>query len=173
MGLLDEILLQGKDSRLYGALVQKSGLTGDVTGGINEDLGNMYNIDGPTLWIASLFHDPDKPADSIIKAFDAEIERIRTTPVDQATLDLAIVKKRSRLYDDIEGLFGFGRADLLASFALFDDDPGLINRLEADYRAVPPQLLSEVARKYLTPARRTTQIVIPGGAPAAAPEAPP
>jgi zinc protease len=161
LGLLDEILLQGKDSRLYGALVQKNGLTGDVTGGINEDLGNMYNIDGPTLWIASLFHDSDKPADAILKVFDAEIERIRTTPVDQATLDLALVKKRSRLYDDIEGLFGFGRADLLASFALFDDDPARINRLEDEFRHVTPELLLKTAQEYLRPTNRTVMLVEP------------
>src|SRR4030095_16539447 len=86
MGLLDQILLQGKDSRLYDALVQKSGLTGDVNGGINL-LGNMHNINGPTLWIASLFHDPDKTPDSILKVFDAEIEKLRTVPVDAATLE--------------------------------------------------------------------------------------
>jgi predicted Zn-dependent peptidase len=171
MGLLDEILLQGKDSRLYGALVQKNGLTGDVTGGINEDLGNMYNIDGPTLWIASLFHDPDKPADAILKVFDSEIERIRTTPVDQATLDLALVKKRSRLYDEIEGFLGFGRADLLASFALFDDDPARINRLEDDFRRVTPELLLKTAQEYLRPTNRTVLLVEPKPAakPAAAP----
>src|SRR6188508_409441 len=35
MGLIDQILVQGKDSRLYQALVQDKGLTGDVAGGIN------------------------------------------------------------------------------------------------------------------------------------------
>src|SRR5438477_8519532 len=41
MGVLDEILVQGKDSRLYQALVQKNGFTGNVNGAINE-LGNMF-----------------------------------------------------------------------------------------------------------------------------------
>src|SRR5207245_4987417 len=63
MGILDEILVQGKDSRLYQALVQKSGLTGEVNGGINSGLGDMYNINGPTLWDVSLFYDKDKSAD--------------------------------------------------------------------------------------------------------------
>ena len=160
MGLLDQILLQGKDSRLYEALVQKNGLTGDVNGGINL-LGNMHNINGPTLWIASLYHDPDKTPDAILKVFDAEIERLRTTPVDAATLDLAIVKTRSALYDDIEALFGFGRADLLASFALFDDDPGKINRLEQEFRRVTPQLLLSTAKEYLRPTNRTILTIEP------------
>ena len=60
MGLLDQILVQGKDSRLYQALVQKNGLTGDVDGGINSGLGDMFNINGPTLWDVSLFYDKDK-----------------------------------------------------------------------------------------------------------------
>jgi zinc protease len=160
MGLLDQILLQGKDSRLYDALVQKSGLTGEVEGGINL-LGNMHNINGPTLWMASLFHDSDKTPEAILKVFDAEVEKVRTTPVDQATLDRALVKMRSQLYDDIEGFFGFGRADLLASFALFDDDPDRINRLEDEFRKVTPQLLLTTAKEYLRPTNRTILTIVP------------
>ena len=160
LGLLDQILLQGKDSRLYEALVQKNGLTGDVNGGINL-LGNMHNMNGPTLWIVSLFHDADKTPDAILKVLDAEIEKLRTTPVDQATLDLAIVKTRSDLYDSMEGLFGFGRADLLASFALFDDDPGKINHLEEEFRRVTPQILLSTAKEYLRPTNRTILTIEP------------
>ncbi len=53
--------MQGKDSRLYQALVQQSGLTDEVEGGINSDLGDMFNINGPTLWDVSLFHDKTRP----------------------------------------------------------------------------------------------------------------
>ena len=172
MGLLDQILLQGKDSRLYEAIVQKNGLSDDVSGGINM-LGNMHDINGPTLWIASLFHDTDKTPDAILKVFDVEIEKLRTKPVDAATLDLAIVKIRSQLYDDLESLFGFGRADLLASFALFDDDPGRINRLEEQFRQVTPAILQKTAKEYLRPTNRTILTIEPKAAvkpPAASPE---
>ena len=161
MGLLDQILVQGKDSRLYQALVQRSGLTGDVQGGINAGLGNMYNIDGPTLWDASLFHDKDKSVEQILKVFDEEIEKIRTTPVDAATLDRALVKVRSDFYDNVEGFFGFGRADLLASYALFDDDPRAINRIEENFRKVTPQLLQKTAQEYLRPENRTVLVIEP------------
>jgi predicted Zn-dependent peptidase len=170
MGLIDEILVQGKDSRLYQALVQKNGLTGAITGGINSGLGDMYNINGPTLWDVSLFHDKDKSADQILKVFDAEIEKIRTTPVDQATIDRALVKERSRLYDKMEQLGGFGKADLLASFALFDDDPGKINQIEAEYRKVTPALIQKTAQAYLTPENRTILVIEPKGEAAAAPK---
>src|SRR5438445_3209146 len=117
MGVLDEILVQGKDSRLYQALVQKNGFTGNVSGAINE-LGNMFDIKGPVLFTVSLFHDKDKSADQIMKVVDEEIEKLRSAPVDKETLTRALVKARSDLYDAIDGFFGFGRADLLASFAL-------------------------------------------------------
>ncbi|HNJ72291.1 MAG TPA: pitrilysin family protein, partial [bacterium] len=45
MGLLDQILVQGEDSKLHQALVQKKGYTGQVSGGINY-LGNMFNYNG-------------------------------------------------------------------------------------------------------------------------------
>ena len=161
MGLIDEILVQGKDSRLYQALVQKTGLTGDVEGGINSGLGDMFNINGPTLWDVSLFHDKDKSSGQILEVFDAEIERIRTTLVDQGTIDRALVKKRSRLYDKMEQTGGFGKADLLASFALFDDDPKKINRVEEEFRKVTPALIQKTAQEYLRPANRTILIIEP------------
>ena len=163
MGLLDQILVQGKDSRLYQALVQKNGLTGEVDGGINSGLGDMFNINGPTLWDVSLFHDKDKSTDQILTVFDAEIDKVRTTPVDRATLDRALVKMRSSLYDKMEQFGGFGKADLLASFALFDDDPGKINRLEAEFAKVTPAQIQKTAQEYLRAGNRTILVIEPKG----------
>ena len=167
MGLVDQVLLQGKDSRLYQALVQRTGLTGSVDGGINADLGGMFDIDGPTLWVASLIHDADKTPDEILKALDAEVEALRTKPVDQSSYELALVKVRSALYDATESTFGFGRANLLASFALFNDDPARINRLESQFRKVTPELMMKTAREYLRPGNRTVLIIEPKAGPKA------
>ncbi len=163
MGVIDQMLLQGKDSRLYQALVQRRGLTGDVSGGINL-LGNMYDYEGPMLWMASLIHDKDVPADSILGVMNAVIDSLRTTPVDRATLDRALVKMRSDLYDTLGGMYGFGRADLLASFALFDGDPARINQIEDHLRAVTPELIQKTAQEYLRPTNRTVLLVEPGAA---------
>ena len=161
MGILDQVLVQGKDSWLYQALVQKSGLTGDVEGGINSGLGDMFNINGPTLWDVSLYYDKDKTPDQILNVFDGVIEKVRTQPLDQATLDRALVKMRSAFYDKIEQFNGFGRADLLASFALFDDDPGRINQIEASFRKVTPALIQKTAQEYLRKDNRTILIIEP------------
>ncbi len=171
-GLLDQILAQGRDSRLYEEVVRKRALAGGVGAGINVGLGNMFNYKGPMLYTLSALHDADKPADSLVAAVDVAVNELQTRPVDRATLDRALVKMRSSLYATMESLVGFGKADLLASFALFDDDPARINRLEAGFAAVTPELLHRTAREYLRRTNRTILTVVPSPsapAPAAAP----
>ena len=163
MGLIDQLLVQGADSRLYQSLVQKRGLTGSVSGGTNPLLGNMFDIKGPTLWMVWLIHDADKKADDIIQAVDEEITRLQTTPVTNAELELSLVKRRSGLYAAYEQFVGFGRANLLAAFALFDDDPGKINRLEDEFKKVTPAMIQKAAREYLRPTNRTILTITPKG----------
>jgi predicted Zn-dependent peptidase len=162
MGLLDQILLQGEDSLLHQELVKKRGLAANVPGGINL-LGNMYNYSGPMLWLGYLFHDNNKTPDDILAAVDTAIAEVQTKPVDQKTLDRAMVKLRSSLYDTLTTFNGFGRADLLASFALFDDNPERINSLEAQFKKVTPELIQRTAREYLRPTNRTILAIEPGG----------
>ncbi len=167
-GLLDQLLAQGRDSRFYQELVQKRGLTGSVDAGINFGLGSMYDYQGPMLYEIQAFHDADKSQDAMVAGFDAAIEPLRTTPVDQATLDRALVKLRSALYAEMEQFAGFGRANLLASFALFDDDPGRINQLEKGFAQVTPALLQRTAQEYLRPTNRTIVFIVPAAKSAAA-----
>ncbi|SHI37527.1 Predicted Zn-dependent peptidase [Hymenobacter daecheongensis DSM 21074] len=158
--LLDQILLQGKDSRLYQALVQKRGYTNTVSGGINY-LGNAFNYAGPMLWMGDLVYDSNVKADSVVRVLDDEISRLGRGSIDQATLDLAVVKLRSSLYDQLSGSDNFGRADMLAAFAMFDNDPGRINTLEAEFRKVTPALMQRTIQEYLRPTNRTILIVNP------------
>ena len=79
MGLIDQMLVQGDDSLLYQELVKKRGYTGDISGAINE-LGNMFNYDGPMLWTASLFHDATVKPDQILTAADAVSNRCAVNP---------------------------------------------------------------------------------------------
>ena len=161
MGLIDAILLQGRDSRFHQNIVQRAGLAGNVSGGINL-LGNMFNYNGPMLWTVSLIHDANRTADTILAHVDEEIRRLQEAPVDAATLQRARVKIRSQLYN----VFGsqFGRADMLASFALFDDDPSRINGLEAEFARVTPELIQRTAREYLRSTNRTILTLTPGAA---------
>jgi hypothetical protein len=81
--------------------------------------------------------------------------------VSQEMIDQALVKLRSGLYDNIGGTFGLGRADLLCSFALFDDDPGRINSLEEEFRKITPSQLRHTIEEYLRNTNRTILCVNP------------
>ncbi len=159
MGLLDQLLVQGNDSKLYQRIVQDKGYAGNVSGGINF-LGNMFNYNGPMLWMISLIHDDNVHPDSIIHQLNEAIAELDT--LDQQALDHAIVKMRSDLYDNLGSLYGFGTADLLASFALFDDDPARINTLEDEFRKVTPEIIRNTAKEFLRPTNRTILILEPG-----------
>ncbi len=166
-GLLDQILLQGEDSALWQRLIQQRGYGGGVGGGINL-LGNMFDYDGPMLWTLYLIHDANVSPDAILADVDAEIARLKTSPPTQAELERALTKIRADLYDLAGSSSRFGLVDLLAAFALFDDDPTRINRIESEFRAIKPEMISEVARRYLQDSQRSVLILEPGRAPAGA-----
>lgn len=160
MGILDQILLQGENSRLYQALVKKRGYTGSVDGGINL-LGNMFDYNGPMLWTGYLFHDNNIPADSIMRVVDEVIAGITDNPITKEEIRLALIKFRSDFFDSLSDLYSAGTANLLACFALFDDDPGLINTIEERFRDVTPELVKNTAAEYLRKSNRTVLTIIP------------
>jgi zinc protease len=163
MVLLDQMLIEGDDSLLTQELVKKRGYTDSVDGGINL-LGSQFNYNGPMLWIASLIHDSGVKPDQILAAADPIIQALCEKPVTQEMLDRSMVKLRSQYYQSLTQFGGFGRADLMASFALFDDNPGLINSLEDNLRKVTPELVMKTAREYLRPTNRTVLVVEAGAA---------
>jgi predicted Zn-dependent peptidase len=158
MGLIDQLLVQGSDSKLYQKLVQEKGYTGNVNGGINY-LGNMFNYNGPMVWMADLIHDSNVPADSILMQVDNAVTELNN--VSQEDIDRAMVKIRSNLYDNLGQFFGFGRADLLASFALFDDEPARINNIESEFKKITPEIIKKTVTEYLRSTNRTILIIDP------------
>ncbi|HZI52476.1 MAG TPA: pitrilysin family protein [Chitinophagaceae bacterium] len=160
MGLIDQMLVKGNDSKLYQALVQDKGYTSTVSGGINYLLGNMFDYNGPMLWMSSLIYDSTVKADDIIAEYDKAIAELENN-VTQADLDLALIKKRSEVYDAIGGFFGIGKLNMLACFALFDDKPTIINDIEDNFKKVTPELIKKTMKEYFRPTNRTILVIDP------------
>ena len=163
MGVLHQLLGVGDDALLHRELVSRRGYSGEIGAGLNF-LGNMYNARTPLLWTCSLIHDAEVQPEAIVEAAEQVIAPLREAPPDEEAFELALVKARSSLYGTLGGgsYPGIGQADLLASFALFDDDPERINRLEEEWRALTPELVRETAREYLRPSNRTVLALEPG-----------
>jgi zinc protease len=151
---------------MYQELVKNKQITGEVGGGINYLLGNMFNYNGPMLWMSSFTHDAQVSQQDILSAVDGVVAQLSEMPIPQASIDRALVKLRSALFDEVDSFYGFGKVDLLASFALFDNDPARINGLEAQFKAVTPDLIKATVKEYLRPSNRTILTVTPGEAPA-------
>jgi zinc protease len=148
MVLIDQMLVQGHDAWL-----------GDdaVFGGTNLQ-GNFYNYEGPMLWtIAAQYRSLDQ-TDTIVRSIQDALARLRKRPVGSTALRVARQKAHSAYYDILDYLGGFGRLDLLASFALFDDDPTEINRIETSLDEVTPADIRTAARDYLSPRQATIYV---------------
>ena len=126
----------------------------------------MFDYSGPMLWIAQFFHDAGTPSDKLVGGDrHAWSSACAPTPLDEATLDagaredaLGALRRASRASRASAGRTCWRR------FALFDDDPARINRLEAEFAKVTPALLQETAREYLRPGNRTVYTITPGKA---------
>ncbi len=159
MGLLDQILLQGDNGLLKQKLEKEKGFTSDVGGGINY-LGNMFNYKGPMLWMYNFTYDTETSKADILTAID-EVMIAMKNNLSQEMIDRAIVKIRSQLYDDLGGFYGLGRADLLCSFALFDDNPARINLIEDEFKKVTLDTMTKTIEEYLRKTNRSILTVNP------------
>ncbi|SRX75561.1 hypothetical protein AEQU3_02557 [Aequorivita antarctica] len=159
MGLLDQILIQGDNALLQKKLVDEKGYTSYVSGGINY-LGNMFNYNGPMQIMFDVTYDNETSKKQLMDAVDEVIDGL-SAKVNQEMIDNAIIKMRSQLYDELGGSFGFGRADLLCSFALFDDNPARINTLEDEFKKVTPEIVKKTISEYLRKTNRTILVVNP------------
>jgi predicted Zn-dependent peptidase len=151
--LLD-LILQGDDSsRFYQRLVKQKEISLDWSGGINFELGNEFDYDGPMLLVSRTTYKPGHSGDEILKEVDAIVRDVQEKGVTAKELADAKVRFRSNFYDQLESTFG--KANLLASFALFNDDPERINKVLPQYLAVTAAQIQDVARKYLVTGNRT------------------
>ena len=162
MGLLDQILVEGEDSMLYQELIKNKNYGSSLNGGINSGLGNMFNYNGPMLFEADLVFDDKFTPQEILASADSVIQQVQDKPLPQSVIDRALVKLRSGLYDTMTQFGGFGRADLLASYALFDDKPDNINQIETNFKKVTPSLIQRTAQEYLRRTNRTIVMIKPG-----------
>jgi zinc protease len=152
--VLLNIILQGDDaSRLYERIVKERAYALSWSGGVNFALGNEFNYNGPMLLVSFATYKPGHTADEILKEVDAVVADVAANGVTERELADAKVRFRSSYYDALES--GFGRADLLASFALFRDDPTLVNRALDPFEAATREQIQAAARKYLVATNRT------------------
>jgi predicted Zn-dependent peptidase len=160
MAMLGEILFGSESSRANQELVKGRQIALAVQGG-------QDTYKGPSLFGVFAIHKPNVSAKEMEDAIVAEIEKIKQTPPSAEELERA---KTRFLASRFRGSFFFGFENLLgraveiADYAVFMNDPNLINTEVEKYRAVTPEQIQAAARKYFRPETRTVLEIAPAPA---------
>ena len=164
LSLLDPLLVSDESAKLYQALIKENQIASDVSGGFNYGLGNNFDYNGPMLYTFRVDYRPDLKGADVLKVVDKVISAIQEHGITEDELKQAKVNFRSSFLENLERQAGFGRADLLAALALYDDDPNRINTILSDLDKVTTMDVQQAAKKYLVPSNRTSIDRRPGGA---------
>jgi predicted Zn-dependent peptidase len=154
LSVLGQILGSGQSSRLYQQLVKDKQMVVQVFAGAQErrgpSLGSVVAILPPT---------PNADPAAVEKAIYAEIERLKTEPVADWELEKVRMQLRRQRAQSLRSTLS--RAILLGQYAVYYDDPSLINQLDAKYAAVTKEDIMRVAKKYLIDTNRTVITTVP------------
>ncbi|HKW62147.1 MAG TPA: pitrilysin family protein [Candidatus Acidoferrum sp.] len=155
MALLDQALHGGRAGRIHRELVLEKQIAVEADGGIDD----LFGYNGPTQMTTKILHKPELSSEAALAAFDAVIRETQEKGISADELQQLKVKWRSDYYATLESGRGgympkYGLMHLLACFALFDNEPQLVNTILDGFIAVTPEQVHTAAKKYLRPEKR-------------------
>jgi zinc protease len=146
------ILSGGKSSRLYQSLVREKRLV------LSADADHSLISRDPNLFFFSADLLPGKEVPEVEKAFDQEIERLRTEPVGEQELEKAKNQLEASIIFGQDSLFYqamlLARHEIAFTWRAIDDYIPSIQK-------VTPEDIQRVVKKYLIPDNRTVGILVP------------
>jgi len=160
LAMLDQALHGGRAGRIHRRLVLEKQVAVDTEGGIQYPVGDLFDYNGPTLMVTRILHKPEYSAEKTLETYDEVIGEVQEKGVSEDELEQVKVKFRSDYYSMLEGGMGgymprYGLMHLLACFALFDGEPGLVNTILGGFQKVTRARLQTAAQKFLVPSNRS------------------
>jgi predicted Zn-dependent peptidase len=151
------VLSSGRSARLNQVVVREKQLA------VSAFAGNPDKR-GPGLFQVSAQVAPGKSAADVEAALEEEIEKVKSGPIQDWEIDKAhnnaIRNQAAAVTSTLQ------RAIQLGEYALFFDDPNLVNTRADNYRKIAAADVQRVAKKYLTKENRSVVITMPKAAPA-------
>jgi predicted Zn-dependent peptidase len=150
--VLAAVLGTGRSSRFYESIVRQQQLASNVFASATDNAGpGLFRIGAMPL--------AGKSVADVEQAIYAEIEKVKTGPIADFEMDKARnTWKRNAVSSMASSL---SRGIELGRYALFWNDPDLINTYVDRIAAVKPAEVQRVAARYLVPANRTVVITMP------------
>ncbi len=157
LSVLDPLLVGDESAKLYQRLVKDAQIATGLFGAFNL-LGNNYDFSGPMLYTTRVDYKADRKGAEVLDLVDQVIREVQEKGITADELRQAKVALKSGFYDEIEGgmIPGFGRANLLAAFALFDDDPNKANTILDEIEKVTAGDVQAAAKRWLVATNRTS-----------------
>ena len=153
--VLSTILTGGRSSRMYEGLVRQKQLTTGVSAGTNGRRG-------PQLFMLTSTAMPGKSINDLEAGIYAEIERVKTEPIQSWELDKARNNAKRNAAAGLSSSLNV--AVTLAENALAYDDPALINTQIDRINTITAADVQRIARQYLVQKNRTVIITTPKAA---------
>ncbi len=152
LDLASDVLTSGQSSRLYQKMVKEKELVTSITCG--PELRR-----GPSLFWFTMTLRPGKDPAEVEKVLYEEIERLKNEPVTDAELQKERMAVKRDQAEQLQSTLG--RATEMGEFAVFFNDPGLINTYGKTLTAVTKPQIEAVAKKYFIPTNRTVVLTVP------------
>lgn len=144
--------ISNKTSRLYQALVDKE-LGVSVGGG-------LYSTIDPYLYTVTIVVRPDRTAEQVVAALDAEIQRLQDSPPSQEDVSRAVKQARALFAYGTESITNqaawLGYAEMFADYEWFEQ---YLEKLST----VTARDVQRVARNYMRRENRTLGFYLPTG----------
>ena len=150
--VLAAVLQSGQSSRLYQKLVKEKEMVTSVGGFMDEKRGVGAFFSNATLR-------PGVKTEDVEAAIYAEIERLQKEPIADWELQKAKNSTRRNLINGLQS--SLLRAITIGQYAVYYNDPSLINTRLDKVAAVTKEDVQRVANKYLLDTNRTVVITMP------------
>jgi predicted Zn-dependent peptidase len=159
--VLATVLSSGRSSRFYENIVRQKQLSSGTVSAFPD------GAKGPGLFNISGTAAPGKTVADLEAAIEAEIERIKTGPIEDWEMQKARASAKSSLVGTMAS--SLGRAIALGDYALFENNPDKINSRADAIAKVTADDVQRVARQYLVKTGRTVVISVPKASTPSAP----
>jgi len=150
--VLSNVLQSGQSSRLYQTLVKQKEMVSNVNGAMAEmrGVGGFYT----TATVR-----PNVKIDDVASVIYAEMDRLKKEPIADWELQKAKNTARRNFINSLQS--SLARAVTLGQYAVYYNDPSLINTRLDKVAAVTKEDVQRVANKYLVDTNRTVVITMP------------
>lgn len=152
LAVLGRVISSGSSSRLHQKFVKEKELALSAEAEADE-------LRGTSLFWFGITARPEADLAEIERWLEEEITRLQSEPISDWELDkvrMQLMRRRAEILYSTRG-----RANSLGHYAVYYNDPQLINTIWDKYAAVTKADLQRVAQMYLKPTNRTVVTTLP------------